>query len=242
MDLSGFFNLIGLSRQPVSHREKLISMTGGFLGILGILLASGWLLEPEIAVVMTPSMGATAVLLFAAPHATFSQPWNAIIGHTVSAIVGVTCWQWIPDLTFAASASVGLAIGAMFITRSIHPPGGATALAAVIGAENLHHLGYSYVLQPVLFNVLSIAIVAMLYNYLFHWRQYPAHLHDRKQASEPTEISLEPIKHEDFVFALSQIETMVDIDEEDLLKIYNLATKRHVKQYRNDAITVRNQA
>ncbi len=69
-------------------------------------------------------MGASAVLLFAAPHVPFSQPWNVFGGHIISAIVGVACWQWIPDYTVAASASVGLAIGAMYFARCIHPPGG----------------------------------------------------------------------------------------------------------------------
>ena len=33
----------------------------------------------------------------------------------------------------AAAASVGLAIGVMYYARCLHPPGGATALSAVIG-------------------------------------------------------------------------------------------------------------
>jgi len=239
MSFSDFFNQIGLNQHPISYRERLISMTGGFLGILGILLASRWLLEPEVAVVIAPSMGATAVLLFAAPHATFSQPWNVIIGHTVSAIVGVSCWMWIPDLTIAASVSLALAIGIMLITRSVHPPGGATALAAVIGAENIHDLGYSYVFHPILFNVLSIAVIAVLFNNLFHWRRYPAHLNNKHSDIRSAR---EPISHEDFVVALAHIETMVDIDEADLLKIYNLATKRQLTEYVSYAASERNQA
>ncbi len=39
----------------------------------------------------------------------------------------------------------------------------------------------------------------------------------------------EAINHEDFVYALSHIDTYVDIDEGDLVKIYNLATKRHIE-------------
>ena len=101
-------------------------------------------------------MGASAVLLFAAPHVPFSQPWNVLGGHAFSAIVGVACWQLIPDYTIAASASVGLAIGVMYLTRCIHPPGGATALAAVIGSEKLHNLGYSYEVQPILLNTVTI--------------------------------------------------------------------------------------
>jgi CBS-domain-containing membrane protein len=229
MSLHRFLNLIGLSQHTTNYTEKVISTVGGFLGIFGILLVSQWLLDPEVAVMIVPSMGASAVLLFAAPHAPFSQPWNVIGGHAASAIVGVACWQWIPDFAVAASASVGLAIGAMYFARCIHPPGGATALAAVIGAEKLHDLGYAYVYEPILLNAVTILLVAIVFNGLFRWRRYPAHLHVGEETVEPGVPGYEPIKHEDFVYALSHIDTFVDITEEDLLKIYELATSRRVE-------------
>ena len=229
MSSYGFFNLIGFSRHTANYAEKMISAVGGFLGIFGILLTSQWLLGPEVAVMIVPSMGASAVLLFAAPHAPFSQPWNVIAGHGVSAIIGVACWQWIPDFTVAASASVGLAIGAMYFARCIHPPGGATALAAVIGSEQLHDLGYAYTYEPILMNAIIILLVAIVFNGLFRWRRYPAHLHVREKLDESEYPGYAPIKHEDFVYALSHIDTFVDITEEDLLAIYELATRRRVE-------------
>ena len=229
MNFSNFLDLIGFSAQPISHREKIISTIGGFLGVFAIFMSSFWLLDPDVAVLIVPSMGATAVLLFVAPHAPFSQPWNVVVGHGVSAFIGLACWQSIPDYRVAASVSVGLSIGVMIATRSVHPPGGATALAAVIGTEKLHNLGHSFELQPILLNVVTILLVAIVFNYLFQWRQYPTHLHKLKQAKKPLAKNqeYEAINHEDFVYALSQIETYVDIDEDDLLKIYGIATKRH---------------
>ncbi len=229
MSNSNFLDLIGFSHLAASHREKIISGIGGFLGIFGIFMTSYWLLDPETAVFIVPSMGASAVLLFAAPHAQFSQPWNVFAGHAFSALVGVACWQLIPDYTVAASASVGIAIAVMVATRSVHPPGGATALAAVIGSQKLHNLGYSYEFQPILLNTITILFVAVAFNGLFKWRRFPSHLHSKQQASEPPVESYGPISHEDFVYALSHIETYVDIDEDDLLKIYNLATKKHIE-------------
>lgn len=231
MNFSIFLDLIGFSRHAIDMREKLISGIGGFLGIFAIFMTSYWLLEPEVAVYIVPSMGASAVLLFAAPHAPFSQPWNVIAGHAISAIIGVACWHWIPNYTVAASASVGLAISAMVITRSIHPPGGATALAAVIGSERLHNLGYSYEYQPILLNAVTILVVAILFNSLFQWRRYPAHWHIMKPTGTAVSTTVKdyaPINHEDFVYALSHIDTYVDIDEDQLLDIYNLATKKHL--------------
>ena len=222
MSFSNFLDLIGFSRHTINYREKIISTVGGFLGIFGILMVSYWLLDPEVAVLIVPSMGASAVLLFAAPHAPFSQPWNVLGGHAFSAIVGVACWQLIPDYTVAASASVGLAIGLMYLTRCIYPSGGATALAAVIGSDKLHNLGYSYEFQPVLLNAITILLVAIFFGWGGGWRQYPAHLHVGRKANDQLPIKTstqvyEPIKHEDFVYALSHIDTFVDIDEDNRL-------------------------
>jgi CBS-domain-containing membrane protein len=129
----------------------------------------------------------------------------------------------------AASASVGLAIGAIYFARCIHPPGGATALAAVIGADKLHDLGYAFAYEPILLNAVTILLIAVVINGLFRGRRYPAHLHTREKAVEPEFPGYAPIKHEDFVYALSHIDTIVDITEEDLLAIYELATRRHVE-------------
>lgn len=235
MSFSTFLDLMGFSRHKINYREKIISTVGGFLGIFATFMTSLWLLDPEVAVLIVPSMGASAVLLFAAPHAPFSQPWNVLGGHAFSAIVGVACWQLIPDYIIAASASVGLSIGIMYLTRCIHPPGGATALAAVIGSEKLHNLGFSYEFQPILLNAVTILLVAIIFNNFFKWRRFPAHLQSNSQVSEPLIIEeknnvYDSINYEDFVYALSHIDTYVDIDENDLLKIYNLATKRHIEK------------
>ena len=93
-------------------------------------------------VYIVPSMGASAVLVFAVPHSALGQLWNVIGGHLISDAIGAACYQWLPSNGIATGASVGLAIGAMYYTRCIHPPGGATALVAIIDGQNIHALGY----------------------------------------------------------------------------------------------------
>jgi CBS-domain-containing membrane protein len=229
MSKLNIFDAIGLNRHKVSIKDNIISAIGGFLAILTIFASSYLLLDPLVAIMVIPSMGSSAVLLFASPHAPFSQPWNLVVGHIVSAIIGVMCWQWIPNIVLAASTSVGLAIAVMYWLRCIHPPGGATALAAVIGLDALHDAGYQYELELILLNVLSLLIIAIIFNAFFKKRRYPSHRFFQKKSTTTAE-SYPSIKHEDFVFALSQVDTLVDIDEEDLLKIYNLATKNRYEK------------
>ncbi len=211
-----------VNRQITSHKEKFISFLGGFLSIYAIYLVTNHFLGVAEAVYIIPSMGATAVLLFAAPNVPFSQPWNVFGGHIISAVIGVACYQLMPDIHIAAAASVSLAIWAQYYTRCIHPPGGATALAAVIGSSQIHDLSYMYVITPVFINTVVMLIVALAFNALFSWRSYPAALTKPKKFNELNHYS--PINHEDFVYALSQIDSIVDISEADLVKIYSLAT------------------
>ena len=219
---NNFIRLLGVNQQITSHKEKFISFLGGFLSIYAIYLVTNHFLGVAEAVYIIPSMGATAVLLFAAPNVPFSQPWNVFGGHIISAVIGVACYQLMPDIHIAAATSVGLAIWAQYYARCIHPPGGATALAAVIGSSEIHDLSYLYVITPVLINTVVILSVALAFNAIFSWRSYPAAL--AKPAKIDKDDPYSAIKHEDFVYALSQIDSIVDISEADLVKIYSLAT------------------
>jgi len=219
--------LLGVELSPVSHTERLVSLLGGFIGICSILLISHYFVGLESAALIVASMGASAVLLFAVPHGPLSQPWPVVGGHLVSAVVGVSCAKLLPDPVIAASAAVAIAIGVMHYLRCIHPPGGATALSAVVGGESVHALGYLYVIEPVLLNVVVILLVAVAFNYPFAWRRYPAYLKKLKQKSgAPATVQPPAISHEDLVYALSEVDSFIDVSEQDLMAIYDLATRR----------------
>jgi CBS-domain-containing membrane protein len=215
---------LGIEWSQVSRLEQLVSAVGGFLGILAILMIGGaWLHEPAGALIVA-SMGASAVLLFAVPHGPLSQPWALIGGHLVSAFIGVTCATLVPDTLLAAALAVGLAIGAMHILRCIHPPGGATALAAVVSGPQVQALGYHYMVTPVLLNVAVILSMAVVFNWFFRWRRYPVVL-TRVATRETVPAAPAPFGHEKLLKALGELDTFVDISEQDLLKIYALANE-----------------
>ena len=226
--LTRLLKLIGAERPPASHVEKLVSAAGAFLGILSVYLISQHFLGSS-SVFLVASMGASAVLLFAVPHGALSQPWSLLGGHVVSALVGVTCTRLVPEALVAAPLAVGLAVGCMYYLRCIHPPGGATALVAVVGGADVHALGYAFAAVPVLLNALVMLLVAVVFNALFHWRVYPAYLHRMRQPKpgEQTRDWRAGIAHEDFVYALSEIDSFVDVTESDLQRIYELATQHH---------------
>jgi CBS domain-containing membrane protein len=225
-----FSRLIGLNVNRTGHIEKLVSALGGLCGILAVSLVARDYLGNEGAAWIVASMGASAVLLFAVPHGPLSQPWPVLGGHLAAAAIGVTCARYIPDVILASAIAVALTIAAMHYLRCIHPPGGATALTAVIGGERIHALGYTYLITPVLIDVLIILAVAVIFNFAFPWRRYPSALAKYLSAKGAGDLPIsesggdEPsITRESLASAIMSLDKTIDISEEDLQKIYALA-------------------
>lgn len=160
------------TRRPrVRLAPVLMAWLGAFAGIALLVLVVDLL--PQLRLLVIGSFGASAVLLFGAPRAPFSQPRNLIGGHVLSALVGVTCYRFLPDMLFVQEATaVATAIALMMVTHTLHPPGGATALIAVIGPEAVHQLGWAYVF-PVLMGAVLMLLVAVLSNNLYERGSYP---------------------------------------------------------------------
>lgn len=151
------------------------SWIGAFLGI--ILLATMHnglhLLSKGDFSLMIGSFGATAVLAYGAVESPLAQPRNIIGGHILSAIIGVTTFKLFgSQIWFASAVAVATAIVVMQITKTVHPPRGATALIAVIGGDQIHRLGYLYPLAPVGIGAIVMVIIAILIGKV-SGRKYP---------------------------------------------------------------------
>ena len=218
-----FPDWMGWQSNTTSHAEKIVSAVGGFVGIFSIYWISHLYLGLYGAALMVASMGASAVLLFAVPHGALSQPWPLIGGHLISAVIGVTIVKLIPDPLYSAPLAVGAAIGAMHYARCIHPPGGATALSFAIGGPSMHALGYHYVLEPVLINTAVIFTMALVFNYGFEWRRYPAALRKPEPEKVEDDTVLEVLNRSDLEYALKAMDLTLDITEQDLEKLFTLA-------------------
>jgi CBS-domain-containing membrane protein len=136
----------------------LLAGFGSFLAIYGLTACDALLRTNGVAgVALIGSFGATAVLVYGAPQAEFSRFRNVVGGHVLSAAVGVIAASALgPDSAMAAGVAVALAVVAMSLTHTTHPPGGATALIAVTGGERILHMGFSYVFVPVLVGALCM--------------------------------------------------------------------------------------
>ena len=225
--LKRFFYFMAIEPESISNAEKMVSSLGAFLGITIIAVISYQVTGASGAALIVPSMGASAVLVFAVPHGKLSQPWALIGGHLVSAVVGVACYKYVPNTFLAAGLAVGLAIAGMHILSCIHPPGGATALAAVIGGNAIHELGYSYVLTPIFLNVMIIFIVAVVFNNLFPWRRYPAaammRFTDQDQHPQKNIDHALVVDKQDIEKAITDMDLVVDLTLENLQRLIQLS-------------------
>jgi CBS-domain-containing membrane protein len=175
--LKDYFNKMkGTTTSPpaVSLSEILWSWIGAFLGIAAVAYINYNRLEGTDLVMLIGSFGASAVLIYGAIKSPLAQPRNLLGGHIFSAVIGVACYQLMNEyMWLACAAAVATAIAFMHATKTLHPPGGATALIAVTGSDEIHKLGYLYAIIPVGLGALIMLAVALLVNNLNKNRRYP---------------------------------------------------------------------
>ena len=158
----------------IDYKEHFWAFLGSFFGIGIIAYMQSKTFMHNDVVFLIGSFGASSVLIYGIIQSPFSQPRNLIGGHLISSIVGVTVAKFVPDILWL-TAPLAVSIVLMQITKTFHPPGGATALIAIIGSPKIKALGYWYVLYPVLVGALILFVVALIFNNITKNRHYPNH-------------------------------------------------------------------
>ncbi|WP_420149037.1 HPP family protein [Spirosoma sp.] len=157
--------------EPIDH---VWTFAGTFIAIASIGLLQQAEFTREDSVFLIGSFGASCVLIFGASNSPLAQPRNLIGGHLLASLIGVAIHKLFPDQLWLASAlAVSLSIVGMQITKTMHPPGGATALIANIGSEKITSLGFTYILTPVLSGVAILLLTALIVNNIPSERTYP---------------------------------------------------------------------
>ncbi|MGG4774930.1 HPP family protein [Paenalcaligenes sp. Me52] len=141
-----------------------ISSVGAALAIaitgwLSVLSGTPWLMAP---------FGASCVLAFGVPDSPLAQPRAIVGGHLVATAVGLLVLWLVGDGWLAAALSVGLALAAMQLTRTVHAPAGADPLIVIAA-----HTSISYLISPVLLGSLVIVIIAYFVNNARNTGSYP---------------------------------------------------------------------
>lgn len=166
----------GTTQSPpmVSAGEIVLSWLGSFFGIASVAFLNFKLLNGFDLIMIIGSFGASAVLIYGAIKSPLAQPRNLVGGHVLSAFVGVIAFKLFhAEPWMAASVAVATSVALMHATKTLHPPGGATALIFVIGSDQIHALGFMYVLVPTGAGALTMLLVALIFNNMSSHRRYP---------------------------------------------------------------------
>ena len=189
--------------------ERWRATLGALVGILLTAWASRWYSGPlALGPWLAAPLGASAVLVFAVPASPLAQPWSVVGGNTLSALVGLACALAIPDPAVAGAVAVGLAIAVMFALRCLHPPGGATALLAVI----THTTDAHFAAFPILFNSVMLVLAGVVFNQLTG-RRYP---HTQEAPPPAAPASASRFSPQDLDVALARYNQVLDISRDDL--------------------------
>lgn len=211
---------------PTGPRERVRSAAGALIGIM----ATGFLSHAAVGdgsalPVLIAPMGASAVLLFAAPASPLAQPWSILGGNLVAALVGVTAARFVPDPYVAAALAAGVAIALMSALKCLHPPSGAVALTAVLGGPAIHGLGYGFVVWPVLANSALLLGSALLFNNLTG-RAYPHVAQTAAGAPQRPRSVEEDRAASDIDAAIANFGQLLDVERSDLEAILRDAQLR----------------
>jgi CBS domain-containing membrane protein len=234
MDLKSYLLSFKPHVTQTSFLEKLRSGLAGGIAILLLTLALHYLPQTDIRWLIVTSMAASATLLYATPHSPLAQPWNLVGGHLVSAIAGVICGLLIPEPTIAAGAAVGSAILLMLLLNCLHPPSAATALMMVLAGSPFHDMGWQWALLIVVANVGISLLLALAINNLLPGRYYPMPPPHALPPPPPKPAPFITLEQSDLEWALEQMDSVIDVSEEDLAEIYQLALQS--AQKRADAL------
>jgi CBS domain-containing membrane protein len=215
--------LASLRPGPIAYRraEFLRGGLGALVGIgLAALAAQAVPGGPAMLPFIVAPMGASAVLLFAAPASPLAQPWSLLVGNVVSTAIGITAARIFDDVTAAASVAVAVAIAVMMALRCVHPPGGACALFAAVGSSAVAEQGYAFALWPVGVNTLVLLGVAALVNNLTG-RPYP-HVPAPPPPTQGTDAAASQrvgVQTEDIRQAMARLDRGLDILPGDVMTL-----------------------
>jgi CBS-domain-containing membrane protein len=139
----------------VFDRNQILAMlagaTGGAIAIASMEVFSVSTGFPLVAIPFATSI----VTVLGSPKAEQAQPRALIGGHVISTLVGLLVVKLCGPESWAAALAVGLAMVAMNLTNTFHPPAGIDPLVVVI-----NNMSWSFLVIPIGMGVLLLALFA----------------------------------------------------------------------------------
>ncbi len=213
----------------VAGASPVEAIRAGIGAIVGLGVAGLFVLSPsmelQLVLYLIAPFGATSVLLFAVPNSPLAQPWSAIVGNTVAAVVGVAACLLVAEPALRIALAVGLTITATILCRAVHPPTGAVAMTAAMSPSAISELGFRFALAPVAAGTIRLVLTAIAYARMTG-RRYPFRQFDdpNRHGTRDTEpIERLGLTEEELTGILERYRQSFNLGLEDLARLIGAA-------------------
>ena len=151
--------------------KKLIiqSTLAGIFSIITIGVLTVLTYKTSYGIFLIASFGSTMVLLYGYPESPFAQPKNIILGHFLTALIGVIFLNFVPLPIFLnIPLAVGFGVMFMILFKVTHPPAGGNPIIVIIGS-----VSFDYLLTPVLIGSIIVVMFGIIINKFLFKKEYP---------------------------------------------------------------------
>jgi len=148
------------ARMRVDRKQLLAIVAGATGGAIAIGIMEAFSVTTKYPLMAIP-FATSIVMVLGSPHAAPAQPRALIGGHLVSTLVGVLVVKLCGPAPWAAALAVGLAMVAMHLTGTFHPPAGIDPLVVVF-----NDMSWRFLLAPVAIGAVLLALFAFAWHNL----------------------------------------------------------------------------
>ena len=151
--------------------KKLIiqSTLAGIFSIITIGFLTVLTYKTSYGIFLIASFGSTMVLLYGYPESPFAQPKNIILGHFLTALIGIIFLNFVPLPIFLnIPLAVGFGVMFMILLKVTHPPAGGNPIIVIIGS-----VSYDYLINPIILGALIVILFGVVLNRFVLRKKYP---------------------------------------------------------------------
>lgn len=147
------------NRNKIALKPLLLNVLSGVGAAMAIgLLAISDSLSADVIMLMAP-FGASVVIVFGLPTSPLAQPKNVIMGHMLTAFIGVLFVEYVGVTNLSLAIATGLGVTTMLVTKTTHPPAGANPILIMLAGQT-----WTFLYSPVLFGAVAIVLMGKLFN------------------------------------------------------------------------------
>ena len=151
--------------------KKIIiqSTLAGIFSIITIGVLTVLTYKTSYGIFLIASFGSTMVLLYGYSESPFAQPKNIILGHFLTALIGIIFLNFVPLPIFLnIPLAVGFGVMFMILFKVTHPPAGGNPIIVIIGS-----VSFDYLLTPVLIGSMIVVMFGVIINKFLFKKEYP---------------------------------------------------------------------